>query len=518
MRKAIIYVRVSTDEQAEKGYSLQHQEERLRQYCKFQNIEVVGFYKEDHSAKTFERPAFKELLVFLKKNRGLADLFLFLKWDRFSRNAGDAYGMINQLNKLGAEPQAIEQPLDLDIPENKIMLAFYLAAPEVENDRRSLNTISGMRRAMKEGRYITVAPKGYCNTRDENNKPLIAPGKDAALVKWAFEELAKGIHPVVDIWRMVKQKGLNIGRSNIWYMFRNPIYCGKLFIPAYKTEEAVTVAGLHKPIISVTLFNEAQDALEGRKRKIQSHLTIKPELPLRGFLECRKCGGNLTGSASKGNGGYYFYYHCDYKCGERFNALEANKLFEKELEKITANKESISLFSEVMKDYFKQTGKQKMNRTKEISEQIEKNRQRIQNAQQLMLDGELAASDYKEIRNRYEPEIEKLVTKQLQLKQQDSNITEHVTNAVKLLENLPQYYSRAALPIKQKIIGSMYPEKLIFENKSYRTKKLHEGIMLMCSMGKGSKGNKIGQASKFGSLSEEVIRIGFEPMTLSLEG
>ena len=73
-----------------------------------------------------------------------------------------------------------------------------------------------------------------------------------------------------------------------------------------------------------------------------------------------------------------------------------------------------------MKDYFKQTGKQKTNRTKEISEQIEKNKQRRQSAQQLMLDGELAASDCKEIRNRYEPEIEKLVSKQLQLKQQDS--------------------------------------------------------------------------------------------------
>ena len=35
------------------------------------------------------------------------------------------------------DPQAIEQPLDLTIPENKIMLAFYIAAPEVENDRRS---------------------------------------------------------------------------------------------------------------------------------------------------------------------------------------------------------------------------------------------------------------------------------------------------------------------------------------------------------------------------------------------
>lgn len=101
-------------------------------------------YKENHSAKTFERPEFTKLLAFCKKNKRCADPLLFLKWDRFSRNAGDAYAMINQLNKLGVEPQGIDQPLDLNVPENKIMLAFYFAAPEVENDRRSLNTIAGM--------------------------------------------------------------------------------------------------------------------------------------------------------------------------------------------------------------------------------------------------------------------------------------------------------------------------------------------------------------------------------------
>lgn len=61
--------------------------------------------------------------------------------------------MINTVRKLGVELQAIEQPLNLAPPENKMMLVFYLAAPEVENDRRALNVIHGMRRARKEGRY-----------------------------------------------------------------------------------------------------------------------------------------------------------------------------------------------------------------------------------------------------------------------------------------------------------------------------------------------------------------------------
>ncbi|ALM47429.1 hypothetical protein AMR72_00075 [Flavobacterium psychrophilum] len=107
---ADLYVRVSTDEQAEKGYSQRNQEELLRKYCSIHNIQIRNVIYEDYSAKTFNRPQWKKLLLNLKKNKNKIDLVLFLKWDRFSRNAGDAYQMINLLRKLGVEPQAIEQP------------------------------------------------------------------------------------------------------------------------------------------------------------------------------------------------------------------------------------------------------------------------------------------------------------------------------------------------------------------------------------------------------------------------
>jgi len=96
--------------------------------------------------------------VDLRKNKGKpTDLILFIKWGRFSRNTGDAYNMIAILRNLGIEPQAIEQPLDLSIPENKLMLAIYLSAPEVENDRCALNVLYGICKAKKEGRWM-VAP------------------------------------------------------------------------------------------------------------------------------------------------------------------------------------------------------------------------------------------------------------------------------------------------------------------------------------------------------------------------
>lgn len=81
-RKAILYIRVSTDEQAEKGYSLMHQQERLERYCEFQNIEIVATYQDDHSTKSFERLEFQNLLGNLKKKKQAASLLLFTKKER----------------------------------------------------------------------------------------------------------------------------------------------------------------------------------------------------------------------------------------------------------------------------------------------------------------------------------------------------------------------------------------------------------------------------------------------------
>ena len=62
------------------------------------------------------------------------------------------------------------------------MLAFYLAAPEVENDRRALNVFNGMRRAKKEGRWMGTAPIGYVNRITEDGKKYIAQKeKDAKI-------------------------------------------------------------------------------------------------------------------------------------------------------------------------------------------------------------------------------------------------------------------------------------------------------------------------------------------------
>ena len=96
MKKAILMARVSSDEQA-KGYSLDIQVEKLLAHCQKENISVINIYKEDHSAKDFNRPEFKKMLQYLAANKGKVDYVLFVTWDRFSRNITESYAMINRL-------------------------------------------------------------------------------------------------------------------------------------------------------------------------------------------------------------------------------------------------------------------------------------------------------------------------------------------------------------------------------------------------------------------------------------
>jgi site-specific DNA recombinase len=186
-KRAILYTRVSTDEQ-NNGYSPLDQKDKLYNYCEMNKIEVVGFYHDDESGKTFNRPEWKNIITFLKKNKNSVDYICFLKWDRFSRSAEKAYEELSILKKLGVEAVAIEQKLDLEIPEQKLMLAIYLTTPEIDNDRRSLNIFHGIRKGKKQGRWLGACPRGYKNTRNELNRPVITPegGLQEKLVVRAF--------------------------------------------------------------------------------------------------------------------------------------------------------------------------------------------------------------------------------------------------------------------------------------------------------------------------------------------
>ena len=519
MQIADLYIRVSTDEQADIGYSQRDQDERLRKYCEVNSIQIRKVIFEDHSAKTFNRPQWTKLLIDLRKHRGQSDLILFTKWDRFSRNAGDAYQMISTLRKLGVEPQGIEQPLDLSIPENKMMLAFYLAAPEVENDRRSLNVFHGMRRAKKEGRYMGTAPLGYINKINEAGKKYIAPKEDEAnILKWAFQELGSGRFTTEQIWKLAKEKGLTRGsKNNFGVAIRNPMYCGKIFIPKFKDEESRFVQGLHEPLISETLFYDVQDVLNGRKKVQRTKLAVDDKLPLRGFLICPKCGRMLTGSASKGRKQHYHYYHCSSSCGIRYNAYLVNDYIVHEIKKYVTALPKLQLYKEVIASTFKSKTRLQRDEVKQLSVQLEEANKRLSKARDLLLAGDIEASDYRTIKSESEEKIHRLEAELTASVTETTDIEPLLNKAISNISQLDILYVNGSITQKRKIIGSMFPEKLTFDGFQHRTNRVNEAISVMCLIDKQLGSKKNGTSLTNSDLSQEVIRLGLEPRTHTLK-
>ena len=156
-KNVILYCRVSTDEQSE-GFSHNYQEESLKRFCTGMGYNIVKIYRDDHSAKNFNRPEWKQLKSYAKANRKSIDKVLYARWDRFSRNIEQALKEIREFETLGIELNASEQYLDMSNCDNKMVLSIYLTAGEVERDKISSRTINGTYQAKCEGYYASRAP------------------------------------------------------------------------------------------------------------------------------------------------------------------------------------------------------------------------------------------------------------------------------------------------------------------------------------------------------------------------
>ena len=515
MKIADLYIRVSTDEQADKGYSQRNQEEVLLKYCEINKIQVRKIIFEDHSAKTFIRPEWTKLLGFLRQQKNKTDLVLFTKWDRFSRNAPDAYQMIATLKKLGVEPQAIEQPLDMEVPENKMMLAIYLTAPEIENDRRALNVFYGMRRARKEGRYMATAPVGYKNrTLDGGRKTIVPHEPVASVLQWAFDELSIGQNTVVEIYRQAKAKGLPCSKNNFWHALRNPVYIGKIVIPKLKEEESYMVDGQHEPLIKPSVFYEVQDVLEGRKRRLKTKIVTQDMLALKGFINCPKCGKVLTGSASKGRTAHYHYYHCNSTCGYRTRAEEANSIFEEHLKDYVLSPDAAALFKSVILDVYKNEHQTTGSNRKQFIDRITALNNKVTKARELLLNDDIEPADFRAVKMEADREIVVLESKISELRTNNMTVSEvekTLDSAMEKLTSIDALYCKSDHYGKRKLIGSIYPEKFTFEDLKVRTAKMGEIFSFIYLINSKLKGKKNGTTTRNSVLSQEVNPIEFEP-------
>jgi DNA invertase Pin-like site-specific DNA recombinase len=239
-----------------------------------------------------------------------------LAWhpDRLARNSVDG-GRIIYLLDIG-KLRLLKFPRTWfeNTPQGKLMLHNEFGFSKYYVDSLSENTKRGLREKVRRGESPQRAPLGYLN--DYRTKKIIIDRERAPLVRKVFEQYATG-EVTLDMLRsffaehkLRTKNGKLLGRSFVSNLLSNPMYYGHF---QYSGE---IYQGIHEPIISKALFDEAQAVLNSRW-KWSPKLKVTPKAFL-GLLRCSECGGAITAECrvkkqKNGNVHHYTYYRCTKK-------------------------------------------------------------------------------------------------------------------------------------------------------------------------------------------------------------
>lgn len=185
-KKCCIYTRVSTAAQTE-GYSLEAQQERLRQYAEYKNLEIAGEYCDaGKSGKSIAgRPAFMEMMDDIASEKDQISYVLVFKLSRFGRNAADVLKSIQTLLDYGVDLVCVEDSIDSSTQGGRLTLAILSAVAEIERENIRVQFMAGRMQKMLEGGWAGgPAPFGY---RNEGGRLTVEPG-EAEIVRLIYEK------------------------------------------------------------------------------------------------------------------------------------------------------------------------------------------------------------------------------------------------------------------------------------------------------------------------------------------
>lgn len=160
--KVALYIRVSTQDQAKEGYSLEVQREYLESFARREGYAIFKVYSDDGiSAYSTRRPALQQLLADAKAKK--FELVSAYKIDRFSRNLKDLLMLVDELSSYGVAFKSTTEPFDTTTSTGKMMFQQLGSFAEFERNRIAERVFPGMVKSVKLGNWqgARYSPYGY---------------------------------------------------------------------------------------------------------------------------------------------------------------------------------------------------------------------------------------------------------------------------------------------------------------------------------------------------------------------
>lgn len=319
IRSVALYCRVSTDEQAREGVSLDEQQERLKAYCRAMGWtdQVQLFIDDGYSAKNLDRPELKRLLHAVKS--GSVSRIMVTKLDRMSRRLLDLLNLIDMFQNFEVSFVSISESFDTNTPSGRLTLQVLGAVAEFERERIRERVFENMFHAATTGKWLTQSPYGY----DLSDKSLVINEKEADIVRRVYDLYLNEGLGFYSIAKRLNEEGIPSRQRKEWsiraikLMLSNPAYKGTLVWNRKDSSkkkrkdkdesEWVNV----EECLPVIIENSIWDGVQRRmgQTTMAPRAQTSPHL-LGGMLRCGNCGSGMSIGFSGSPGKRYRVYRC----------------------------------------------------------------------------------------------------------------------------------------------------------------------------------------------------------------
>ncbi|MDB5266814.1 MAG: Recombinase [Parcubacteria group bacterium] len=289
MEKALIYCRVSTEEQAGEGrYSIQTQldlsKKAILASTEYELAED-GVYKDlGKTARNTNRPALQELLVRVQEDERVGAVYV-LDTDRLARNMLDHLSIKALLKRKGVKLISVNQPgLDESI-EGEVQDGVIALINQYQSQITSRKTIKSMEQRFRDGWWVTKVPVGYLNAGAPDNpdkRIIILDEMKGSLITELFQRYSTGSYSMLELGEELKKKGLvsrtggMLSVANLLRLIRNPFYYG---IMRWREMEQI---GKHPPLTTKDIFDRCQEVCDDHNH--HACRRRKYDFLLRGYI------------------------------------------------------------------------------------------------------------------------------------------------------------------------------------------------------------------------------------------
>jgi len=333
-KKSVIYTRVSTDEQAEKGYSLIHQTNECRRYAALNGFSIAQEFYDDYSGSTLERPGFSRLTEFLTQNE--VDAVIVYTADRLSRNIIDFLVLRDQWEKARIELHYVDRGRSQNNFEGLLTDGIFALLAHGERLKIIERTSNGRHNKAKSNRVVMsgIPPYGYKRRGKREEAEYVIDQFQADIVKKIFEWYVIGYDQAGPLTLRaisylldkmgVKPPDYRTRMAPFWHpnsvsvILKNSIYTGITYYGKMKTEngkriprpkeEWTAINVPHLALISTDTFEAAQKRAL-RNKEIASRNKKRGYL-MSGHFRCAICGSVMYGHSKIRRNRLDDYYRC----------------------------------------------------------------------------------------------------------------------------------------------------------------------------------------------------------------